>query len=482
MKILIRTQIRFLCRLLLCLLFAPISNSFSIDKNILVNVKSGVLLVGVCKETVDYSLMPVDQQKFLKNKYGDKYDIYVAELAKEKPFCSIYKSKRKNMSFVRSNSGSSFLINKAGYIVTNYHVVTQYNNIVVYDGGPDGIKMRSANVVWRSRKNDLVILKVNKLRATRVPLSLANASVINQLINEDVWSLGFTGVSTDSIAKVLSLEVKTDKGVIRSKPEKRYLGTNTPVTTIEHSAFIHFGNSGGPLVDHCGRVLGINQGGPKKVTGIGWAIHVGHLLQALNANNISYDLSVETCGYYSEGGAGSGSLLAYIVAGTLLIIIFSGIWFYRQRQARPVGLTQFVRREMSRYFKRDEKSCDKLLDHNEAQGVAKKIVIDDFFAILVGVHSMSDRKFEMRGEGEAILGRADEADVHVASDSVGRLHVRLKWQASSNSIWIEDLNSTNGTFLQEGQKLSPGEKVTLESGSSFYLAEPEYAFKVSTKN
>lgn len=457
---------------LLTLMF---SNVYSINKNYLNSLKSGVLLVGACKEVVDYESMPGDQKKILRIKYGARtFDSYIAAIVKQKKFCTLFKSRKPYHVYVRIDSGSSFLISNKGYLVTNYHVVTQYQNIVVHDGGPLAVTLRPAKIVWKSKEYDLAILKVNHLNPGRVPLSLANTSVINSLINEEVWSLGFTGASTKTIAKAESLEVKTDKGVVRSKPEDRYLGTNTPVTTIEHSAFIHFGNSGGPLVDYCGRVIGVNQGGPKKITGIGWAIHIKHLISALKLNNIRYKSSTKACDFYSGTSLLSRSLVIWLVVGMLLIIILMLVWLYRRSVIRPVGLTQFVRHEMSRYFKRSNQSTRN--DKNVLNSTTETPQL--VFATLKGVGNMSGSQLVLRGDGEIILGRADEAGLHVASDAVGRLHARLQWQHCSQSIWIEDLNSTNGTFLESRQRIWPGKKKLIKGSLGFYLAEPDNAFKI----
>jgi len=472
----------FISMLVLSLLLSA-NLSFSLDKKRIKDIKSGVLMVATCKLTYDYSLLSVAQFKILtKSKLSTaKIRQSLKKFATLKKLCSKLRSTRKNYVYSFQGHGSGFLINKLGYIITNYHVITTSRNVVVYDGGIKLENVKEAQVIWKTKKYDLAIIKVSNLNPQRKPLTLLKSKMIEAYVDEDVWSLGFPGVSNVAIVNSYSTEVKSDKGVVRAKPEQReLLVPGVPVLTIEHGAFIHGGNSGGPLVDYCGRVLGVNEGAPKGVTGIGWAVHINHLIDALEINNINYKTATSACDYYSGYAKGLNPILLYTFIGLFALIIGVIAWLLKYRNAKPEGMTQYMRAEVSKYFKRSQGNENKpKVKINENIELAS--TSNSTFALLVGRGKMSGCNFELRGDDSIILGRSSEADIKIDSDTVGRNHVRLSWQAHSSQIWLEDLGSTNGTFLSNGQELKSGVKMTIGLGDSFYLAEVEFSFRLAPK-
>ncbi len=455
------------------------SIGYSIDKKIYQTVKSGVLLVGVCTKQVDINLLPSTTKQALLSKFGAaKFKKAMAKLKHAKklaPYCSKFSTSKNTFFYRLRSTGSAFLVNKQGYLITNFHVIGNHPNIVVFDANQSVANAKVAKVVWRNMENDLAILKIENISAERKPITLANPTLINSLVNSDVWSLGYPGVSNTSAVQLLSFQAKSDKGVIRAKPEERYLMSNHSVSTstIEHSAYINSGNSGGPLVDFCGKVLGVNQSVPSvnRGRGIGWSVHIKHVIAGLQLNGIDYTVSSKSCPYYKAGISTSSKLFDYIIFATLLMLIVMVVWLYKKRHIKPAGLTQFMRREMSRYFKTNSKS----LKGGDTKEASQKLV-----GVLKGFGTLEGVDLEMRGDDEIIIGR-DSAGLTTPIDSIGRKHACLYWQAHLGVIWIEDLKSTNGTFLENGEEVSPGEKAFLKVGAGFYLSEPENGFKIVDK-
>ncbi|VAW75325.1 hypothetical protein MNBD_GAMMA12-2784 [hydrothermal vent metagenome] len=469
------------CRVFIVLIGMMFIHSvgYSIDKKIYHSVKSAVLLVGVCTKQVDIDLLPATTKQALLSKFGaTKFKKAMAKLKHAKklaPYCSKFSSGKNTFFYRLRSTGSSFLINKQGYLITNFHVVGNYSNIVVFDANRSMANAKIAKVVWRNKENDLAILKIDNISDERKPITLANPALINSLVNSDVWSLGYPGVSNTSAVQLLSFQAKSDKGVIRAKPEERYLMTNHSVSTstIEHSAYINSGNSGGPLVDYCGKVLGVNQSVPSvtRGRGIGWSVHIKHVIAGLQLNGIDYTVSSKSCPYYIAGVSSTLSkLFDYIIFATLLMLIIMVVWLYKKRNLKPAGLTQFMRREMSRYFKTNSKSV---------KG-SEKEANQTLVGVLKGFGTLEGVDLEMRGDDEIVIGR-DSAGLTTPIDSIGRKHACLYWQAHLGVIWIEDLKSTNGTFLENGEEVSPGEKAFLKVGAGFYLSEPENGFKIVDK-
>ena len=165
-------------------------------------------------------------------------------------------SERSNTAVVIGRQraiGSGFVIDPAGYIITNAHVVAgaQRVQIVVPDGPSDGslqaiLSSRSnivpARVVGVAREIDLALLKVDNVKLSA--LSLALYRNIRQ--GEVVLAFG----SPEGLRNTVTL------GVVSSVA--RQIDPDSPMVYIQTDAPINPGNSGGPLVNADGEVIGIN--------------------------------------------------------------------------------------------------------------------------------------------------------------------------------------------------------------------------------
>jgi serine protease Do len=147
----------------------------------------------------------------------------------------------------------------SGMILTNNHVIDEegYEQAVRFVIVPsEGSATYAADLVDRSPGNDLALLKTRE-RTRRSVASLFGGVVTDGL---DVYAIGYPGgvdiaqgLSSDDITRPQT-PVKTHGNVSTGRSVKAF-------ETLLHTAPIGGGNSGGPLVDACGRVLGINSFG-----------------------------------------------------------------------------------------------------------------------------------------------------------------------------------------------------------------------------
>lgn len=140
--------------------------------------------------------------------------------------------------------GSGFVIDKAGHIVTNYHVVRGATSIRVSFSNNERIKTR---VVGIDPSTDLAVLKVNvKSRALR-SLPLGNSDSVR--VGDQVIAIG----------NPFGLDRSVTAGIV-SAVQRRIEAPNQ--LSIEHviqtDAALNHGNSGGPLLDAEGEVVGVN--------------------------------------------------------------------------------------------------------------------------------------------------------------------------------------------------------------------------------
>ena len=177
-------------------------------------------------------------------------------------------------------TGSGFVIDHAGHILTNAHVVDGASKIEVTLGNSDTAQPVSAQVIGKDPSTDVAVLKVNAPAADLHPLALGDSSQLQ--VGDPVVAIGnpfgLDRTVTSGIVSALQRQIKAPNGF-------------TINNVIQTDAAINPGNSGGPLIGADGRVIGINSqiespGGGGNV-GIGFAVPINtahQVLQQLLAN------------------------------------------------------------------------------------------------------------------------------------------------------------------------------------------------------
>ncbi len=169
-------------------------------------------------------------------------------------------------------TGSGFVIDQQGDILTNAHVVDGAQKIEVTLGNADSSQPVSAQVVGKDPSTDVALLKVDVPGDQLHPLSLGDSSAVS--VGDPVVAIGnpfgLDQTATAGIVSALQREIKAPNGF-------------TINNVIQTDAAINPGNSGGPLLDAQGRVIGINSqiespnGGGN--VGIGFAVPINTVRQ-----------------------------------------------------------------------------------------------------------------------------------------------------------------------------------------------------------
>jgi S1-C subfamily serine protease len=162
--------------------------------------------------------------------------------------------------------GSGFVIDRAGHIVTNFHVIQGAQKVQVSFSGQDQLP---ATVVGKDRSTDLAVLKIDAHARALTPLPLGNSDAVR--VGDPVYAIG----NPFGLTRTLTT------GVVSAVQRQIFAPNGVPIdSAIQTDAAINHGNSGGPLIDAAGRVIGVtsqiqtgssqNQGN----VGIGFAIPV----------------------------------------------------------------------------------------------------------------------------------------------------------------------------------------------------------------
>jgi S1-C subfamily serine protease len=173
-------------------------------------------------------------------------------------------------------AGSGFLIDSRGYVATNYHVVQGAQNIVVILGDHTHYP---AKFVGADERNDVALVKIDLKGKTIAALPLGDSDSL--LVGQKVLAIGnpfgFSSTLTTGVVSAVGRTIQTGETTIIDE-------------AIQTDAAINQGNSGGPLLNSHGEVIGINSAiyTPSGTTaGIGFAIPIN------TAKKIVQDLITE---------------------------------------------------------------------------------------------------------------------------------------------------------------------------------------------
>lgn len=168
--------------------------------------------------------------------------------------------------------GTGIIVSDDGYILTNQHISgNKYSKcyITLYDG-----REYEANVLWADEDVDLAILKIKANDLKYVQFGDSS----NLKVGEDVYAIGnpvgfeFQRTVTSGIISGLDRTVK-----IENEEEKTYMEG-----LIQTDASINVGNSGGPLINEKGEVIGINSIKIESAEGMGFAIPINMVKPIIN--------------------------------------------------------------------------------------------------------------------------------------------------------------------------------------------------------
>lgn len=187
------------------------------------------------------------------------------------------KKKVKNGEW--AGNGSGLILNTSGYIVTNYHVVEDADEIEVEFIVNHEVQKYNAEVVQLDKVNDLAIIKIFDMNFDGLDNLPYNFKTESSDVGTKVYAYGYP-----MALSIMGKEIKITDGIISSKT-----GFDGDVTTYQITAPIQGGNSGGPLFDDKGNFLGINSSGLRKdiADNVGYTIksnYVKNLLDVLPKN------------------------------------------------------------------------------------------------------------------------------------------------------------------------------------------------------
>lgn len=166
--------------------------------------------------------------------------------------------------------GTCFLISRQGYLLTNYHVISGAKNIQIKGIGNDFSTIYGADVIAFDVDLDLALLKLKNqnIKFDTIPYSLA---LKTNPQGTKSFALGFPMTTT------MGEEIKLTEGIINAKS-----GYKGSISQYQFSAAVQPGNSGSPLFNENGEIIGVINAKLQGAEGAGYAVKSQYAATFLN--------------------------------------------------------------------------------------------------------------------------------------------------------------------------------------------------------
>ena len=378
--------------------------------------------------------------------------------------------------FGPSSSGSGVLTGTGDHVVTNNHVIECVDSggeVVVVHSKEQRL---SATVVWKSEDKDLAVLRMSGVIGGAVP-AFAPSSLVSDA--QTVYAMGFPGEA--DLSKESLFLVKITKGIISART------TLNGLKVYQTDTAINSGNSGGPLFNESGQVVGINFLKAKNVgtEGIGFAIQSDEVMLELSRLGIPYRKAAAPgtpdapipVSPSSPGQTDPESTLTTIPPTTAppgqdaesLPVLYLGIGIALALSGVTLFFA-FTQRGRDLPGRGNERSPKR----GSTQSAGRR-------AVLLGVTGQFAGNEISMGADPITIGRDPRQCQLVFSQElsdIGRLHCALQYDEGQRAFILTDKKSTNGTFLGNGERLASGTACKITNGGRFYLADPSTMFEV----
>jgi hypothetical protein len=408
--------------------------------------------------------------------------------------------------------GTGFVVDSE-YVVTNHHVTDDTgftkdggsSERVVVDGSVKNL--RAAQLVWQSAELDLAVLKVPGL--ARPTLSLSSAVPLDYPDKAaPVWAIGFPGIADRSISSETAFTHSTVTQGIVGKVVMGRAGQNDKVRPIiQHNASINKGNSGGPLFDNCGVVVGVNTFGAVSTmevsrdqrgrdiaagmpnTGIFYSPHISNLIDAQKTvaalAPMKLTLTPAACSATTQGEAAGLPVWLYGVIGLVVLLALTSTVLalrkgttreivrvvesysaYIRRKGDPPSIK--VRKEASRAPSAPAPARTAAPAATPGSGVLALTSRGGDKKLRIEISAAELERAAGQAEGGVVLGRSKSLSDKVIDDpSVSRRHAKL-FLSAGGVLMVEDMGSAYGTKINgkalgqnEAGGLKPGDKLTV---------------------
>jgi hypothetical protein len=346
-----------------------------------------------------------------------------------------------------------------GFLIDARHVVANLNAccaktergeavLTVVVAGDADKDVSAAKLVWSNADTEIAILEL-KDPLQRAAIALAPLKTVEK--DQAVYTAQFPNPGEKGQVTITEGKVT---GLVKIE--------NSDVQVYKTTAGMNKANAGGALFDACGNAIGINM---MVKEGVEYAYVIDPLLAGLKAAGIAVQVAAAHCGS-SSGEATQARREWRLPEGAEWV---------------PVGLLAAA---LLMAFRSPRKPAPAAAGPAPMQPLPEPetyVPPGTARPALCGIAGeYLGKSFALEG-GPSVLGRDQRAANLVFSShssSISKRHCRVSWDGARKTFVLEDLGSTNGTFLSTGERLTAGQPRDLPAGSRFLIGDLRNQFEL----
>ena len=376
-------------------------------------------------------------------------------------------------------SGTCFFVGSAGenptYLITNNHVIARWKEYgegqlyEIYVDANSSIVGRSKIRVYYDAKNyveayhvtsdeikDIAILRLDSPSTERVALPLRIPT--ESMVATPVHAIGYPGIADNVLVDPTTKWGLNDSSVDSGNISRLGTTSGTGRTTVQLDFTIRHGNSGGPLVNDMGQVLGITSMGiSSSEEAVDYAINIQEAVGMLRKEGIEFTLISESQPVSDVPSVPSDIIInddskafpvVPVVIGVVAVVVIAAVAVILifKKPKPPVSPP------VNPSLKRPALLC------------------------LAPQHNGMMMSLENR---QVVAGRLGcDVVFKDGTPGVSNRHCNIYWDNNSGDFVVTDLQSRFGTYMQNGQRLAPNVATHLKPGESFYLGDASNMMRV----
>lgn len=398
--------------------------------------------------------------------------------------------------------GTGFFVGEEGqdpmYLITNHHVIEPFlesgEGELVQVETTDGMltgrsKIRvfydsddfeEAYPVAYDEIKDLAVLKLGAATSKRTPLPLCSPT--DNMVGSTIYAVGYPGLAENVFADATTTWGPSDVSVTSGSISRLLTTSGTGQMRLQIDCVIRHGNSGGPLVNENGQVLGIavSSVSDEEDSSMYYGVNIDEVIPYLKQYDVPYVLQ--------EAGAAQSSSETSLAEGTApagdTIVVPDPVEEEPEESSGGVPIALWVVIGVAvaavagvaiflllRKGKAGSPAPVQPVQPAPAPAPApQKVPV---------LRSLAQQHNGVRIpiQGRQILIGTSQGECQVVfragTPGVSRRHCSISFDAATGDFILTDLGSSFGTFLENRQKLAQGVSTRLRPGDRFYLGSPE---------
>lgn len=397
--------------------------------------------------------------------------------------------------------GTGFFVGEEGqdpmYLITNHHVIEPFlesgEGELVQAETTEGVltgrsKIRvfydsddfeEAYPVAYDEIKDLAVLKLGAATSKRTPLPLCSPT--DNMVGSTIYAVGYPGLAENVFADATTTWGPSDVSVTSGSISRLLTTSGTGQMRLQIDCVIRHGNSGGPLVNEDGQVLGIavSSVSDEEDSSMYYGVNIDEVIPYLKQYDVPYVLQ--------EAGATQSSSETSLAEGTApagdTIVVPESVEEEPEGSSGGVPVAVWVVIGVAvaavagvAIFLLLQKGKKTPAQVQPVQPVPAPAPAPQKVPVLRSL-AQQHNGVRIPIQGRQILIGTSQGDCQVVfrpgTPGVSRRHCSISWDAATGDFILTDLGSSFGTFLENRQKLAQGVPTRLRPGDRFYLGSPE---------